>query len=438
MYRPSLENLIGSFLVDADRYLRAIVDPNSYMQYSRHVIPCLSIAMEVLLKETARNRIQEIKPLNQDQAFDTFVRTKFGNRSELTRQILNKSISLANLLKIYKMGTQTRYFALQSIQSDLNIQILDDFRKKSRNKLFHEGELSPSDQSTIDRALVIISQVFKEIYGHTYHIGHYSERIQRIPNERPYSYVRELYLSILSEIELALDNSKTCEAWKIYSISKFIIFFLCNEVIENVGSDYFKDLLRLFHDFAHFESKDLRELQFRLLFKEISFLEIYPAVKKIQEKIFEIDVDPDERILNWTELDIIKTIMKEKVKSKNVPKTQMKNRSKVERIIAPDVNYHIDEGKIEDDNKFFELLIMMTNYSRTRNALLKREPIHQEWRKKWREERNREDKTYEENEVFLEQLVSNYREKISTEIALDTFKLSLLFYERYYERYKHT
>ncbi|NHI91833.1 MAG: hypothetical protein EAX96_04980 [Candidatus Lokiarchaeota archaeon] len=66
--------------------------------------------------------------------------------------------------------------------------------------------------------------------------------------------------------------------------------------------------------------------------------------------------------------------------------------------------------------------MLLISYNRIRKALFKRNLLNNEWRKKWREERNREDKSNPENELYLKQIIDVFRKKISNEITL---KISL-------------
>lgn len=67
-------------------------------------------------------------------------------------------------------------------------------------------------------------------------------------------------------------------------------------------------------------------------------------------------------------------------------------------------------------------ILLLISYNRIRKALFKRNLLNNEWRKKWREERNREDKSNPENELYLKQIIDVFRKKISNEITL---KISL-------------
>jgi len=437
LYRPTLENFIGSLLNDVESELKKIKDANSYMIFSRFFIPSLSIATEVLLKEIARVRYSLIKQVNQDSAFDQFINNsrEFRNRNEFNTKILDKSISLYSLLQVYKIGTVPNYFDLHSITSDADIHILDEFRKKVRNPLFHEGNMSPNDQSNIENSFKIISNVYEEYYNHSYKIKYYIDQIQRIPEIKPYSQIKKVFLSCKTEIESVLSNLNNDENWKVYCISKFVILLLCNELIINVKS-HISNILGLFHLFSNFESHGMQELHLFTIFKEIGFIEIYQGLRNIKEESLVLNNnDIYEDILFWAEINLIKEMMKEKVKERNIPNDKIEKTPGFLQLFPTSVT-HIDEERISDDKEFLKILINSTSYNRIRKALFNRESSHDDWRKKWREERNREDKSDSENEIYLTQTIDIFRQKISNKIAIKMFKLSFLFYKKFYERYK--
>ncbi|MHA1757889.1 MAG: hypothetical protein ACTSVV_14025, partial [Promethearchaeota archaeon] len=395
-------------------------------------------ATEMLIREIARKNINKISTPKSKTDLNVFYE-KICKKDSLKfkNKILYNDINIKNLIDVFQECTNNNYFDLKSINSINEIRILHDLRN-IRNSLIHEGKMFFGDLQKIEQAFTLVLELFKEIYDRNHRLIKIIGEISNIPNNMKYSHIKKLYEEIICVIEPVLNDSKSNESWKVYCYSKLIICFLCNEIIEEFKPRFKKNLLGLYHDFTNYESFDWKLSPeghfFYELFKGTNYLKIYKSLIRIQEKIINFKVDSDERILNWTELDIIRNLLREKIKNKNIPHDKEKKMAPGTFTMHDFTLHHIDEEKINDEEKFKELLILMTNFGRTRNALLKIEPIHQEWRKKWLEDRRYENKTYEEKEIVLNQLVKRFRENISNDIALNMFYLSLDFSKMHYNR----
>ncbi len=176
----------------------------------------------------------------------------------------------------------------------------------------------------------------------------------------------------------------------------------------------------------------MEDLQLAGSFNEINYNEIYNQLKSIQETIFLLEPDPDLRFLNWSELEILRRVMNEHIRSRNVPKKVYLNDPNYD--FNPK-DYHVGEDQLDDEDEFYSLLIVNTNYDRTRKVLLSRDEKYKEWSEIWCKERKIQAKSYDERLEFLNDSVKKFRNKITREIALETFKLSLLFCRKYLNKH---
>ncbi len=257
MYNPNLANFIASFLLDAELYIKKIIptNANSYMNYSRYAISNLFIAIEMLLREIIRKNINNIiEPTGKTDLVNYFNYYCKGDIRKFKNNILTNSIPIKNLIETFTEGSSPKFFGLNSINDQVRINVLQEMREV-RNRLFHEGRVSPTDFYIIEESFKIISETFEEIYNTNYKIIRYTEQIKKIPDEEPFNVIIEIYDAILKDFNALLDNSKVIENWKTYSYSKFIICYLFSIATEKLDRDFSSTLVGNYKTFANLESK---------------------------------------------------------------------------------------------------------------------------------------------------------------------------------------